>query len=739
MSSEYQTLSAFRLWRDVARGIHAVEALPTDEELIAAAQDHTELDPGGRYPALLVWATALKRVRALALTGNTDAIPRPSDASLYQPDLEAQPEPRHYAEFEDVVEPAEPATEATPEPDTSAPAPEPVAAPEPEPVAEPEPAPVAPPEAQETPGAQEPQQRTPRVKRSRHAAGRLEKELRHFEPHEFSRVDPFADVVAIPGAEFRVQPTADGLDLQWEVPDADGGPLVRLFRVVSDEVEFELDPDFGEQRAVTIGTHWVDVEELSTAYRMYQVWMHEGSSETQALDSEPQLVGEKWYIRPVEHIDLSVAGSVIKGQWEPEKHTEQVFVYAAPESERRTRHPENEITGGNGSLQGFRFTPDFLGIRYKFVAERYVRIRDRVIASAPSEEFTVAVPAEVVEVDINVTEHSDGFDTRFDVEWARPNSGEVRIYRTRTAPADGLSDRVVEVDQLDSFGLSQRDWANDLERGAGRCRVDWPDEWYSVFLTPVSVVGNQAKVGRSHSLVRVGQVSNARLHERVNNQLLTFGWAEEAHQVTAVFGDRGSARPLSYDPTGPGEAVASIYREAYEEEGGMRIQLPAAGEIALFPSRVYEGREIWGNPVVLNYDGLQRFSYQLQLQDQRLYLAIFAEREDYEYRQLTLRLQSERLPLEPDDGIEIMTRRMGPDGPVEPDFSPGITTTQLAPLGREPVEYWEVDPAVFSQPHSSLLRLFFRSEHDPDTPVAALIDPNPNHLELGFWMSGRGR
>lgn len=720
MSSEYQILSAFRLWRDVARSIHATDALPNDEELIAAAQNHTELDSGGHYPALLVWASALKRVRALALTGNTDAIPRPNDASLYQPDLAAEPEPRHYVEFEDVAEP-----EPTPSPPVDAPqepaqpelAPQPVA---PEPVeSEPEPA--------------------DQSRINRHAVDPAENQLRHFEPHEFRRLDPFANIQEIPGAEFRVQHTDAGVDLQWEVPEPTGGPAVRLFRVVSDEIEFEHDPEFGEQRAVTIGTHWVDTEALSTAYRIYQVWLHEGASETQALDSEPRLVGVKWYIRPIEHIDLSVAGSVIKGQWAPEKHTHRVAVYAAPESERRTRHPKNEIAAGEENLQGFRFTPELRGVNYKFIAERFVNINGRQIASAPSTEFMVAVPAEVMEVPINLTERSDGFDTRFEVTWDRPSSGEVRIYRTRTAPADGLSDRVVEVGQLDSFGLSQRDWANDLERGGDSCLVDWPDEWYSVFITPVSVVGNQAMVGRSHSRVRVGQVSNARLHQRVNNQLLTFGWAEEAHQVTAVFGDVGSKRPLSHDPQGPGEAIASIYREAYEEEGGMRVQLPTAGEIALFPSRVYEGREIWGEPTILAYDGLLNFQYRLSLNNGRLYLAIFSEREDHEHRQFTLRLQGDRLPLEPDDGIEIMARRMGPDGPAEPNFGPGITTSQLYPEGREPVEYWELDPSVLHQPSTSLLRLFFREDRVPGQPVTALLDPAPNHLKLAFWLPGMRR
>lgn len=39
MASEYQILNAFKMWRDTARTRFTVEALPTDEALLAAAKN----------------------------------------------------------------------------------------------------------------------------------------------------------------------------------------------------------------------------------------------------------------------------------------------------------------------------------------------------------------------------------------------------------------------------------------------------------------------------------------------------------------------------------------------------------------------------------------------------------------------------------------------------------------------------------------------------------------------------
>lgn len=710
MSTELQILSAFETWRDIARKIHQDEALPTGEELVAAAHDHTELDVGGRYPALQVWAEPLKQVRALALTENTDVIPHIED--LYRPtitlgadtpvSLTPEPEPE-YAEFEDVIpqDPAEPPAEP------------PVkrrrgrhAAPEPEPEPQAAPAPVDP-------------------------------DLRDYQPHEFRLLDGFRDVEEIPGADLRLRLTDEGfIELEWTLPSwaqDEGGFRSHLFRVVSEEVEFDKDPDFGEARAVTVGNRWVDRDPLTTAYRLYQVWMHEGTSESTALRSEPTLVGEQVFIRPIENIDLSVAGSEVKGQWSPEAHTHRVAVFAAKSSERRTNSRKNEIAVDTQNLQGFRYTPQYKGEEYKFVAQRYVLIHGEQRASAPSEEFSIYVNAEVVDVPIRVEEASDGFETRFNVNWENPDSGEVWIYRTVNAPVDGLQDRVIEVEQLESFGLAQRDWANDLERGMSSCSVDWPENWYSVFITPVSVVGSQAKVGRSHSRVRVGGVTNPTLHERVNNQFLTFGWPEEAHEVTAVYGETGTGHQISPRAADAGSNIASIHRQAYEQDGGMRLHLPAAGDVALFPSRVYEGQQIWGDPEILHYDGLRRYNYVFTELNGRLALILYSEREDHAHRQFTLRLQHGRLPLEPNDGYEIKARRIVAEETAEPEYLPGINSTHLYPGVYS--EYWEVDPSVLDSPPGGLLRLFAREDHQPGTPVTALIDPNPTTLYLDEWRS----
>lgn len=47
MASEYQILNAFKMWRDTARTRFTVEALPTDEALLAAAKNPEQLKPGG--------------------------------------------------------------------------------------------------------------------------------------------------------------------------------------------------------------------------------------------------------------------------------------------------------------------------------------------------------------------------------------------------------------------------------------------------------------------------------------------------------------------------------------------------------------------------------------------------------------------------------------------------------------------------------------------------------------------
>lgn len=748
-STEYQILEAYHEWHKAARALHPVESLPSDTELLAAAQDQTQLDPNSSNPALLVWASALRRARMLALIGDLDPIINRSDPRLFEPDMDVVIAPSTTSPGEVLAEesvPTSPVDEPEPvvapasahhrqpdwEPDSTLghetePEPEPV----PEPVARWEPVPDPAPAASDG------------HRRSRYVAeDETDENLRHFAAGEFRAVDFFSEVVEVPGASLRIRPTnSGGLELAWEIPTGLGAN-VRIFRIVSDESEFARDLRHGEHRVATIGTRWVDHDQLTKSYRMYQVWLYEGHSEAAAVQSEPQLVGEKYFILPVENIELSVAGSVITGQWEPVDNTHRVAVFAAQDSERRTRSPLNEIAKNERNLQGFQFSPQQRGVRYKFVAERFVMIGGHEVSADVSDEFTIDMPAEVVEVPIEVKQTGTSSDIRFNVTWDTPHSGEVRIYRTEKPPVDGLQDRVVEVDQLENFGLLIRDHKNFRELGGTSCIVDWPEDWYSVFITPVSVVGNQALVGKSHSWVRVGQVSNAKLHERVSTQLLTFGWPEEAHLVTAIVvapgaGDLSDLTPDQLDPTMASSAGAITF-ENYEDEGGMRIYLSSPGEVWLYPSRAYAGQQIWGKPQKVSYDGLRTFRYRLSAGNRnQIQLAIFSDRETHEHRNFTLCVRPDRLPLEPDDGEPVLVRKRrnsaahsGPEG----GFELGLNALHLNTAEVPPVEYWELDPELLNRWHSGFLRLFITQENVPGTPVNALIDPAPWELSLSEWI-----
>ncbi|BAU97077.1 hypothetical protein N24_2815 [Corynebacterium suranareeae] len=753
MASEYQILSAFKTWRDIARTKFTEDQLPTDEELLATAKDPDQLKPGGDYPALQVWATALRRVLGYVQVGTLHVIEQGTDEAMFTPDLdfdkhseledsnvgqemyEDEPADYHYTE----VSETEPETEQEPEPETEPVTETSVAETEAEAEAEAEaetqvPAPAP---------APAPMPRRRRQSRGSHRSATtetpaLDRDIRNWQDYEFARLDGFAEVRHVHGGFLRVTANlTGGLDLEWDAPD----PFIdaaRVFRVVSDEVAFEQDPDLGEHRVSTVGSQWVDQEPLTTAYRMYQVWMYEGTTESAAVNSQPQLVGESVFINPVSNIELSVAGSEVKGQWAPAEHTHRVAVYAAPSNERLVTASRNEIATDKNNFQGFRFHPQHRGREYKFVARRFAEIHGKLVGSAPSEEFVIDVPAEVVEVPIAIQELFDGFSTSFHVTWDAPHSGEVWIYRTQEAPESDLQFNAIETDQLESFGLARRDWANDLEDTKTSCNVIWPEDWYSIFLTPVNVVGNQAQVGQTYSRVRVGEISRPKLYERVNNQLLTFGWPEEAHEVTAVFGERGSGHEIGPTTDTPGSSLVSIHREAYEEEGGMRVKLPGAGDVALFASRVYEGRQIWGQPEILAYRGLDKFSYKLHLRENRLFLSIYSERPNKQFNQFSLRIHPSRLPLEPEDGQEVMTRKIINDGENQQfaDLLAGISSSSLRSEQEPEVEFWEIDPKIASLPSTSYFRLFIHQEESDDTHVKALIDPAPSLLNLGTWIGG---
>lgn len=680
-------------WREQAARLFDENQLPTIEQLKRVALNTSLLRRDNADPLVNVWSKPLTMIRALVDTDNAQGFDKLPESFMFTPVLEngtwpaptRESEPPATAEF---TQPLPPKPMPKPKPETNT---EPEPAPAPQPETKTEPRPEMPPKPEPEPAPQP----VPAAS-----------DLRDYLFTDFARLGLFTDPEPI--GVVKAHHKDNAVWLEWSVPKPEAGE-VRLFRVISEEEEFERNPNDGEQRCVTVATKWVDRDPLGTALRMYQIWMHTGTSELTALKSEPVLVGEDAVIMPVEDLELSVVGGEIRGLWSPKQGTHRVAVYQATERDRVLLKPKNEIETGKPNLQGFRITPKQRGLTYKFLVQRQVKFRDAIVSSQPSAEQTIEVPAEVTDVGITVTRRDIGNDVHFDVSWESTSSGEVRLYRTQQAPEDGLSGKVLDVETLEEYGLSQRDWANDLERGEDHCSVVWPVDWFTIYLTPVSVVGEKCMVGQSYSQVRVGKVTNEMIRERVINQLVTFGWPRNAHEVTAFLGQPPHREQLS-----------AIDQATYQAEGGMRLQLRVPGDIYLVPSVHHCGEIVWGEESKLHYRGVKRFAYRIDFSNGKPFIVLYSERPEQQARSFTLRWRPERLPLEVGDGIEVRTRKYSEQG-VDRDFLQGVHASQLLP--DQTPEYWEIDGEFLRSRGGGFLRLFSNQQFDTDDMAISLEDP----------------
>lgn len=547
---------------------------------------------------------------------------------------------------------------------------------------------------------------------------------------EFDELDLFEEVREVPGGGLRLTQLDNGqIHLQWPLPENDGVPhgAVTLYRVISEEEEIDLDPSEGELRTVTSRDSWVDSDPMTTAVRVYQIWMNVGETEASALHSQPYLVGHAVYVQPIDSMDLTFDGSSIRGQWELVKKTDSVQIQLAMADERNLKRRRNRICEGQPNLQGFRWKPEARGLAYQVMARRIAEVSGRKLHSSWSKVYTVDVGAELSNIDVSVHEVA-GEENVFEANWKAPSSGQVRIYRSKTPPADGIEERDVEVKQLEGFGLAEKDWENDLNSDENSCRVEWPDDWYDLFITPVSVVGDKARVGRTQSRVRVGIPTYASIHEHVTSQLITFGWPEKAHEVAAFFLHPGKA--ANFDPKAPtNEASIFVDEEDYKNSGGMRTQLGGSIDVVLVASRVYEGKRIWGHPVVLHYVGITGYVYKI-LADQngQLGIAIKRSSSDFESRTFTLRYRPDRLPLEPGDGKEVKLKLVDENAPGE--YVPNAKVTQ--DLGIDSSRIWVIEPETYKSGHG-FLRLFWREPSVFSGSPVALRDPDPRTLRIDYW------
>ncbi|OFT76617.1 hypothetical protein HMPREF3104_04865 [Corynebacterium sp. HMSC30G07] len=562
-----EELLALNAWREQAlsRGIDK-QLLPSAFELGTFLRAKNDPEKWQDKPTLAMWGDSLTKLLQAVATGNfVKGTPLPD--LFFKQAAQAQPAPQR------------PAQPAQPEPEPVKPEPEP---------AQPEPA--------------KPQPQPARQEQSKPLNLRAE---------DFAERDVWThpEPLRVEGGEVMVRARGDEegtLEVSWVAPES--GAKVRIFRLLSrDSImnDNELEPNFGLLRTITAGRLWTDEADMDRAIRSYHVWLNEGDSEIEALRAEPKLVGVGVYVQPVHDLHVTFEDGRIYGSYAEIDGTESVEIFLLDNVHGRVQQFENE-----NNLRGFQLTPKSTGRAYVFQARRKVGVH----MSAYSDEQAVDVPAELTQITPQISLDGD----RFTLSWDRPGAGEVRIYRSAEPVADGAAGQLVDADNLGEYGLQVGDWSNRLEpRDATEFATDWKSDAYSMYITAVNVVENQAMIGTTASWVRCGEAHDVRIFERVDEQLITFAWPEHAAGVEFFTADIYNTDNLDFsDPdaiqNNPSvQHLGRISENQYRRRGGYQVNLQVPSLLILMPYRSHQGKTVPGKPTVLNYPGLLKMSYEI--------------------------------------------------------------------------------------------------------------------------------
>ncbi|MFC0447519.1 hypothetical protein CJ179_34465 [Rhodococcus sp. ACS1] len=524
--------------------------------------------------------------------------------------------------------------------------------------------------------------------------------------------------------------TVDGYTLSW-TPHA-SQTAVTLYRIVSGEGSVPHKPEAGDLVGVTLDTTWDDGRFFASAVRNLQIWCHAGADVDDARKRQPVLIAQGEIVSPVTDFVLTEDEGRVIGQWNVWSGTQAVRIHRIPlgAGSPVVHDPRNEICSGQPNLTGFVDREVERGARYLYRAMSEVVVNGGTRLSQPAQgEILVSVVLESVN-DLTVQSEDVGDIPYFDLVWTDPSAGRVVIYRTESPPDAGLQDSDVPEASLDPQGLTDETrLAHPAVAGEGRTSrmvgVPWPSGWDRAYLTPVTLLNGTARVGATTVQTRpIAPVSNARIIERCNKQIVTFGWPKSAAAVLAYIGPMG----LPFDQVSTSADADEISARQYRRDGGMSIRstLPAGGcSVHLVPIAFSRGEQITGTVTSIEYNGLVRMAYGLRRDDNpgasswvsiHLYCA-----EDVESPPpLVLVFNRDRLPLSSRDGNSVPLRGAGEDRPVMQCVLPRLSRG-WADTG------WKADVGG----HAGYVRLFVDSNRAQfGARRFAMLDPAISTLRL---------
>ncbi|MDO5498554.1 MAG: hypothetical protein Q4F67_02615 [Propionibacteriaceae bacterium] len=556
----------------------------------------------------------------------------------------------------------------------------------------------------------------------------LSEELSRFASMDFSQ--PVGEPVPL-----RASTRADGaLTLRWPGP-TETAP-VTIYRVVCHDEYAPVSPDMAETIAITGHPVLVDPRPFSSAVRHYQVWVNSGATTEEALFEQPRLHARLPVVAKPTDIDIREDEGRVIGQWMLSGNVRGVQIFRVP-AERAgsgTGDPTYRICTDTPNVTGFVDDAAESGRRYL-----YQLLVEAEVDGVPQLSLPSVVPVTTSAVlhpvtDLTCTLGDDQDHPRFDLTWTAPPSGRVVIYRTADGPRAGADAETEEESALPQMGLQPDDrLAHPIVIEDGRCSmrdVPWPRGWSRTYFTPVTLVEDQVRVGRTTSQVRTGMVTDARIVERVSEQVLTMDWPAGAAAIKVYASPVGQPAQAAIDGAEP---IAEISEDAYIRLGGLHFARPldAVGcDLHLLPVSFAGGHAVHGLPATVRYKGLATLWYALGIRRPQhgpgpvqLLVVVRADRDYSVSPTFALVHNPHRLPLDVNDGEPIRTwlADQNPNQQPSPRFRPWA----LSPNWSEPG--WIADVTG----RTGWVRVFVDMAPDPERSAIALLDPPVAQLYLG--------
>ncbi|PXW31297.1 UNVERIFIED_CONTAM: hypothetical protein DES50_10563 [Williamsia faeni] len=404
-----------------------------------------------------------------------------------------------------------------------------------------------------------------------------------------------------------------GHRLTWEPYLASPDDTV-IYRVIANEDVEPHKPEAGDLLLATTDVEAEDPRFLTSAVRTYQVWCHVGVDIRAARYQQPVLVATGEVVSPVDNFSLTEDEGRVIAQWSVFPGTRSVRVYRVPLSggTRGINDPRHEILANEPNLTGFVDAEVSRGETYLYRAMAEVTVGSSVrLAKSVQKEIQLSVVLKPV-TDLQITMSTERTG-EFELRWSTPPTGRVSVYRSSTPPPADLEMQEMPEASLALQGLDETAQLKHpvvaadsvSSRMAG---VPWPSSWDRTYFTPVTIFGNKAKIGAVKVQTRpVAAVTDARIIERFDAQIVSFGWPAAAASVLAYV----APRSLPAEQAIAGRPDEEIHLRQHRRDGGLtfRSQLPAGCMVYLVPVAYSGGEQIRGEHVGISYPGLTRIKY----------------------------------------------------------------------------------------------------------------------------------